>query len=341
MAQNPRSVLPGEAGRALRRLEDRVIELSKATASITFGTTAGTACEGNDSRLSDARDPTAHATTHQSGGSDAIKLDDLAAPDDNTDLNASASAHGLLKKLDGTTTNFLRGDGTWAVPAGSGGSSIFSADVPPASPSAYDDEFPAGSINAKWSTWDVAGILTKSISNNHLKLKITGNGSDRWAGLYQAVPGSEFAIYTKMGVTGTLTNFMEACIFVSENLGSNPSTADFRTLEYVVGAALDQPFTRTWSAYNGSASASTQWGIPAAYARMRLNGTTCSTDFSIDGVNWLELATVTLGFTPVHMGLAFNNTTNGVAKDAFFKFFRCFSGAGTSGFDATAIGGMF
>lgn len=47
-----------------------------------------------------------------------VKLDDLGAPDDNTDLNATAGAHGLLPKLDGTTTNFLRGDGTWAAPVG-------------------------------------------------------------------------------------------------------------------------------------------------------------------------------------------------------------------------------
>src|SRR5687768_16158792 len=45
-----------------------------------------------------------HATRHQSGGVDPIKLDDLAAPDDNTDLNASASAHGLLRKLSGLAT---------------------------------------------------------------------------------------------------------------------------------------------------------------------------------------------------------------------------------------------
>ncbi len=34
----------------------------------------------NDSRLSDARTPTAHAPSHKSGGSDAIKLNELAAP---------------------------------------------------------------------------------------------------------------------------------------------------------------------------------------------------------------------------------------------------------------------
>lgn len=65
-----------------------------------------------------AADIPAHATTHQSGGSDAIKLDDLALPDDNTDLDATTSYHGLLPKLGGGTTNFLRADGTWAAPSG-------------------------------------------------------------------------------------------------------------------------------------------------------------------------------------------------------------------------------
>lgn len=82
-----------------------------------YGTTANTACEGDDARLSDDRDPNAHATSHQSGGGDAIKLDDLAAPDDNTDLNATTSAHGLLPKLSNVSTEFLNGVGAWATPA--------------------------------------------------------------------------------------------------------------------------------------------------------------------------------------------------------------------------------
>jgi len=85
---------------------------------IPTGSTSSTVCIGNDSRLSDARTPTAHATSHKSGGSDPIKLDELAAPTDITTLNASTTAHGLLPKLSGTTTTFLRGDGTWATPAG-------------------------------------------------------------------------------------------------------------------------------------------------------------------------------------------------------------------------------
>ena len=46
------------------------------------------------------------------------KLDDFGTPDDNTTLNATTTYHGLCPKLGGGTTNFLRADGSWAVPSG-------------------------------------------------------------------------------------------------------------------------------------------------------------------------------------------------------------------------------
>lgn len=70
--------------------------------------------------LADAQTALTHAASHQSGGGDAIKLDDLATPDDNTDLDASATAHGLLPKLDNTGTKYLRDDGTWQTIGGGG-----------------------------------------------------------------------------------------------------------------------------------------------------------------------------------------------------------------------------
>lgn len=208
---------------------------TRVNKNFSFGTTAGTACEGNDSRLSDSRDPNAHATEHTDGtddiqdatasqkglataaqitkldaitgtntgdevdatttvkgivelatdgessagvvvqGNDSrlsddrndanaihdnvsgeinavsakgspvvgdkvliedseaswvkkslalstlpsiIKLDDLAEPDDNTDLDASTSKHGLMQKYPGGTTTFLRADGSFAIPSG-------------------------------------------------------------------------------------------------------------------------------------------------------------------------------------------------------------------------------
>lgn len=47
-------------------------------AQIPTGTASTTVCIGNDSRLSDARTPTAHKTSHQFGGADAISVDGLS-----------------------------------------------------------------------------------------------------------------------------------------------------------------------------------------------------------------------------------------------------------------------
>jgi len=58
-----------------------------------------------------------------------FKLDDLATPDDNKDLNATILRHGLMPKLSGDANTFLNGLGDWMASGDSGGSSVFlSAD---------------------------------------------------------------------------------------------------------------------------------------------------------------------------------------------------------------------
>lgn len=52
---------------------------SKLTGSQqTYGVLANTACEGNDARLSDTRNPNSHATSHQNGGGDEISIAGLS-----------------------------------------------------------------------------------------------------------------------------------------------------------------------------------------------------------------------------------------------------------------------
>jgi hypothetical protein len=61
----------------------------------------------------------AHAVNHKNGGTDPIKVDELAAPVDNANLNATTGAHGLLKKLDNVVTHFMNGQGAWTtIPVG-------------------------------------------------------------------------------------------------------------------------------------------------------------------------------------------------------------------------------
>lgn len=57
--------------------------------------------------------------TYIMGKLTTYKIDDLAGGDDNTDLNASTARHGLCPKLSGDSSQFLRGDGTFAAPTGS------------------------------------------------------------------------------------------------------------------------------------------------------------------------------------------------------------------------------
>jgi len=81
------------------------VDAAAATGSLrTLGTGATAACAGNDSRLSDARTPTSHGNAQHSSTFITIsdvtgtKIDDLTQGDDNTDLNASTSRHGLAIK---------------------------------------------------------------------------------------------------------------------------------------------------------------------------------------------------------------------------------------------------
>jgi hypothetical protein len=88
------------------------------------GSTATTTTEGTSSTTTTSGAGLGlHATHHQSGGIDPIKLDDLATPDDNTDLNVSTSRHGLVPKISGDDDYVLTKSGSaavWAAPTGGG-----------------------------------------------------------------------------------------------------------------------------------------------------------------------------------------------------------------------------
>jgi hypothetical protein len=82
------------------------------TLSVLYGTTSGTAAQGNDARLSDARTPTAHASTHFTGGSDALTATNIGAAQATRQIIAGTGLSGggtleadrTLTVLYGTTT---------------------------------------------------------------------------------------------------------------------------------------------------------------------------------------------------------------------------------------------
>jgi hypothetical protein len=69
------------------------------------GSGASNALSANDPTTTNARTPTAHAASHEAGGSDVVTVS-----------VSQVSATGTA-----SSTTYLRGDGTWSTPAGGGG----------------------------------------------------------------------------------------------------------------------------------------------------------------------------------------------------------------------------
>lgn len=73
------------------------------------GTTAGTVVQATDARLTDARTPTAHATSHHTAGTDALAAADIGAQPADSDLTDIAaltpSNDDVLQRKAGAWTN--------------------------------------------------------------------------------------------------------------------------------------------------------------------------------------------------------------------------------------------
>ena len=87
-------------------------------------TTTGDTIYSSDNSGTPARLAVGGANTVVHGGTtpgySAVVPGDLDVSADNTTADSTTGHHGLLPKLGGGTTNFLRADGSWAAPPGSG-----------------------------------------------------------------------------------------------------------------------------------------------------------------------------------------------------------------------------
>lgn len=129
-----------------------VAELTAAQVLTMIGVTSGADVTGSNA-------PQAHEASHKSGGSDEILLDEFGTPTDIITNNASTTYHGLLKKLDNNSSNFMNGQGNWAAPAG-GGSQTVNLFLPaeaaylPATNSALLTEVAGATVYGGYSTLD-------------------------------------------------------------------------------------------------------------------------------------------------------------------------------------------
>jgi len=116
-----------------------------------------------------------HSATHGQAGDDLLKLDDLGTPDDNIDLNASTTRHGLLKKLTGSTTNFLRADGAWSAPTSSAHNLLSAVHTDTGAHNVVRGDLIIGGSGPMWQ------YLTKGTAGQYLK---AGTYEPVWSTLY-------------------------------------------------------------------------------------------------------------------------------------------------------------
>lgn len=189
--------------------------------------------------------PSSHASNHQSGGSDSIKLDDLAAPDDTTDLDVSISKHGLCPKLPNDNTKYLCGNGSWSV-IESG--ATFWEDVPGTPTRVSDTQFTVTGdystifqrgVLISWlaggSTWSHAIVTSSSYSSGTTTVNIVGSslGSSFTSMKYF----TQLAVFEDFIIPGTLAATSDAAKTFYAQTNIYPLACDGRVKTAGSGAA--------------------------------------------------------------------------------------------------------
>ncbi|GAG37389.1 unnamed protein product, partial [marine sediment metagenome] len=160
-----------------------------------FSTAANTFCEGNDSRLSDARTPTDHASSHLSSGGDTISL-----------FNTASAVSGLTPGSGGAgATYYLNATGNWTIPAGGAGVTIGSDNEIPYSNSGGTDFDYSPKFNFDGNTFNFAQTVAGTNATFNLTHSDNTNAGSNVAFVMNVAGGATTNFYAYNDViTGTL-----------------------------------------------------------------------------------------------------------------------------------------
>jgi hypothetical protein len=218
-------------------------------------------------------------------------------------------------------------DTGWATPSGGGSAyPLGSADQPPTSPNAKDDEFD-GTSSVTWSntptpptSWDI-----NTTRPGHAYLKPPAGTT--YSGKVQAVPGAyPFTITAKFISTGRAANNRRGGIILAPAVPTGTSNIWYVGGNYSSGLGgaitgrLKATYAGTYISDPGVFPFDGWWG--PYYVKVKVNSATSIDSWiSLDGYAWVPVeAGANPGFTPDTMGIA--ATSDGATPELFCDFFR-------------------
>ena len=281
------------------------------SATRNIGTTAGTVCAGDDSRLSGGGLPS------QTGNAGKILTTDGTNPGWENTNNVFPSQTGLAGKFLTTNGSAV----SWGTPSGGGGggSSGF-PDTPPSSPSQWDDEFDSATLNAKWTpavfdgetTGQSLSVFTSSYYNINTTLPSCLYVSlNSWAtpsrSLFnigqQFSPSGSFTIVAKFRGTGMMS-YNGPCIYICDAGKTNGMRFSLEN-EYsgaTIFATISRKDNNSWT-FNCGKIAVADTGVHFIMIYYLSDSSTFGLSISHDGYCWTYVGSLTKSFAVANLNV--------------------------------------
>lgn len=214
---------------------------------------------------------------------------------------------------------------------GATGAGPFDVDLPPSTPSAYDDEFDDGTLAAAWAEVDPDSKLTVAEAGGVLTLTndATDTAPDVPTMLVRDVPVGDWAAATHVTTDATTNNILAGIGVVFPTAGNYVylELVD-QVSEKVLFLWMDAGGTKTFEA--SSALTVTD----GCYLRLRYDDseTLMVGEYSLDGLSWtsVQMDISALAEAPAAFGLCIRPWGNDTDVEAEFAFFRVVEAFGAS-----------
>lgn len=205
----------------------------------------------------------------------------MNAPEAANGIPAGGTANQILAKIDSTNYN-----AQW-IDAPSGGAGYQNPiDEPPASPSAWDDEFNGSSLDAKWS-WANQGTAAATFANGSIMIDFPA-ASEATRGIVQAVPSGDFTAIAKVSlIPFNNISYASFGVGVYNSSGGKSSLIGRRT----AGATRGFSYVKTLPTSNVAGAYSMGYGQETLYVKVIKTATDYTFYISFDGAIWFQYFT--------------------------------------------------